>query len=177
MWKKIESRILVDSKRGRIVEDIIELHNGKRTDYLRFESPRCGVCAIMFNEEGKIFVAKEYNYPVDEWLYQFSGGGVGSGEELEAGLQRELREETGFRCESLVKIGWFYPTNRKSNLKMHVFVGSGLVEDPLPMDETEKFENFWMSEDEIDELVASGGIVNGGMLAAWSMYKARKGLA
>ena len=59
-----------------------------------------GVGAIIFNEEGKIFLAKRGRDAGNErHKWEFPGGGVNFGETLEHALEREILEEYGFEIE------------------------------------------------------------------------------
>ena len=59
-----------------------------------------GVGAIIFNEEGKIFLAKRGRDAGNErHKWEFPGGGVSFGETLEHALEREILEEYGFEIE------------------------------------------------------------------------------
>jgi ADP-ribose pyrophosphatase len=54
--------------------------------------------------------------------------------------QRELREETGFRADSLTHLGEIWPTPGISNELMQIFLAMGLQSDPLPQDVDEEIE-------------------------------------
>jgi len=59
-----------------------------------------GVGAVIFNSEGRVFLAlrgKEARNERHRW--EFPGGGVEFGEGLEEALVREVREEYGFEIE------------------------------------------------------------------------------
>ena len=67
----------------------------------------------------------------------------------EAAAQRELREEIGHRADKLQKIGAQWVAPGYSNEWVHVYLATGLVPDPLPMD---------VDEDVIVERYPLGGI-------------------
>lgn len=59
-----------------------------------------GVGAIIFNTEGKVFLAKRGREARNEsGKWEFPGGGVEFGETLASALVREVREEYGFSIE------------------------------------------------------------------------------
>lgn len=174
MWKKLASKVLLDHPRARIVEDEIELHNGSYSSYLRFETRVDAAEVILVNDEGKIFVAREYSYVLGYPVYQFPGGALLAGEDPLEGAQRELREEAGFEAKELILLGSYFPFHRRMEMKHFVFVGRGLIENPLPADQEELFENFWFSEDEIDLMIKKGEMVNASLLSAWAIFKASK---
>lgn len=51
------------------------------------------VCAIILNEENKIFIARRKKGLQLEGFWEFPGGKLERGEELEAALKREISEE------------------------------------------------------------------------------------
>ena len=54
---------------------------------------RKGVGAMLFNAEGKVFVARRINFPGEAW--QMPQGGIDDGEDASVAVLRELMEETG----------------------------------------------------------------------------------
>ncbi len=173
MWKKIASKILLDHPRLKVLEDEVELPNGHTTKYLKFDSRGNAVTIIAINNEGKILLQKEYSYPPNEDLYQFPGGFVPNGEELSEGANRELMEEADLKANNLIVLGSYYMNNRKSDSKMYVYVGSDLQKESLPGDLEENIQSYWLSENEIEDLIKKGEIKNYTALAAWSLYKLR----
>jgi len=171
MWKKIDSKILLDHSRLKVLEDEVELPDGQRIQYVKFDSTASAVTIIAVNNEGKILLQKEYSYPPNEELYQFPGGFVPEGEDLLTGANRELMEEADLKANNLVELGSYYMNNRKSDSKMYVYVGSDLQNESLPCDLEEDITSYWFSETEIDELIKKGEIKNYTVLAAWSLYK------
>jgi 8-oxo-dGTP diphosphatase len=61
--------------------------------------PRPGAYALVFNAAGEILVVEEHGF---WWL---PGGGLEAGESFEAGLRREMLEETGYAVEILREAG------------------------------------------------------------------------
>lgn len=175
MWKKISSKTLLLHPRITVIEEEVELPNGQRTQYLRFGdgSDKNGAATLIaINSEGKILVEKEYSYPPNKWLHQFPGGAVSENEDLAEGANRELMEEADYKAGKLVHIGKALINNRRSHQYIHTFVATHLIQSSLPADDEEEFEFYWLSEDEIDQLIAKDEIENIFMLAAWAHYKA-----
>lgn len=57
---------------------------------------------------------------------------------------------------------------------MFVILATNLVEDPLEAEDTEILEHYWFSEQEVEDMIKNGEIVNSNLLASWSVYKATK---
>lgn len=172
-WKKLSRKIVLDHPRMTVAEDTVELPSGETTDYIHIVGGPDAACILPQRSDGKFLIQKEYSYPPDTWMYQAPGGGLESGETPEAGARRELAEEANLSGK-LHKLGWFYTDNRKRRTKFHVFLGTDLVETSGQKDVEEDIIDFWFSEDEIDDMIQNGEIVNYSLLCAWSFYKARK---
>lgn len=177
MWKTQSSKEIFKHPRITLIEDEVLLPNGHQISYLRFKEKGDGVTIIAQQDDGKILLQKEYSYPPNQSLFQFPGGGVTSGEDVEVGAQRELQEEAKIRARELKLLGSYLTNNRRSTAKMHVFLATGLESAPLEADLEESFEDFWLSEEEIDALIFKGEVINNNVLASWTLFKNHKMLS
>ena len=173
MWKKLSSKVILNHKRLTVVEDKVQLPDGTSTFYLHTPSPN-NAATIICEREGKILLQKEYSYPPDMVLYQFPGGSVPRDEDIEEGANRELMEEAGLKARKLQLLGKYLVNNRRSNSYMYVFLATNLKKKKLVGDVEENIENFWLSENDVDDMINNGDILNGYALASWTLYKAAK---
>lgn len=173
-WKTLSTKLLLVHPRLTVNEDEVELPNGHQTQYLKFTQNIEGAFVIAKNAAGLILVLKEYNYPPDEWLYHFPGGGFRSPELPEAAALRELSEEVDL-TGMLTSLGWYYYDNRRSQDKQYYFLAEDLRDSPAESDIEEEFELAWLGEHEIDRLIKDGKVTNYAFLCGWSLYKAHMG--
>ncbi|HEX5323249.1 MAG TPA: NUDIX hydrolase [Capsulimonadaceae bacterium] len=175
MYKKLSSKIVFTHPRMTLVEDQIELPNGHQADYLWTDHRIDGVTVIAKDQTGLILVEKEYSYLPNRSLYQFAGGGINAGEEPEAAANRELGEEVGLYAGRLISIGTYYLDHRRTDALMHVFLGEEITARKSETSDIYEvdMQALWISEAEIEELIAKREIVNSPMLACWSLYKSR----
>ncbi len=171
-WKKLSTRQLLDHARLKVYEDEVMLPNGHRTQYLHFGSNQNAAMVIAIDDDGRVFVQKEYSYPPDEWLYQFPGGAIEDDETPEQGALREFAEEGGMTGE-LEPLGSFYLDNRRRASTSYVFIARTLKATQAVKDAEEVFEDFWFTESEIDTMIGVGEITNCTLLAGWALYKNR----
>lgn len=157
-----------------MLEDTVELPNGKITDYLKFENMGRVATIICRNNEGKFLLQKEYSYPPDEVLFHFPGGAVSFEEDIEKGANRELMEEAKYRANKLILLGNYLRNNRRSGAQCYVFLGTDLVEEKKQEDDEEIIESYWFTEEEIENMIMNNEIKDVSILAAWSLYKAKK---
>jgi ADP-ribose pyrophosphatase len=172
-WKFISRQSLLDHPRMKIVEDSVELPDGKVTQYIR-EAPvdYSSVTIISINHEGEILVQQEYSYPPNQVMYQLPGGKLNIGEDIIIAANRELSEESGYIAVSNSNTGFYYVNNRRSNAKQHVVVCKDLKEHKLQQDDEEFIESKWLSRDAVRSLINDGKIVNINMLAALQLFDA-----
>lgn len=66
MWKKLSTKTILDHPRLKVVEDEVELPNGEKIDYLRFDQTGSAPTVITINKENRFLVIKEYFYVTNE---------------------------------------------------------------------------------------------------------------
>lgn len=172
-WQTVSSTKILEHKRLTVYEDIIELPNGQKTDYVHFGKDVDSVCVVAVNDEGKVLLQKEYSYPPDEWLYQFPGGQLLINEQPEAGASRELAEEAGLGG-GLTFLNRMLIDNRKRGDFLYVYLCDNLTIAQAVRDQEEEFIESWHSPKEIDQLIADGKILTATSLAAWTFYASHR---
>ncbi len=80
-------------------------------------------------------------------------------------------EEMGLKADHLKLLGSYLINNRRSAMKMFVYLATDLIEESLNADPEENIESFWFSEDEIVRMIKNGDIINIHSLASWCLYK------
>jgi 8-oxo-dGTP pyrophosphatase MutT (NUDIX family) len=176
MYKRLSSKILFSHPRITLIEDQIELPSGKQADYVWIDGWIGAVTVIPRNMDGKLLVESEYSYLPNDILFQFPGGGIHPGEHPAVAANRELVEELNLYANTLYHIGSYLMDHRRSHALMHVFIGEECVPQTcIDRDEYEiGFGEHWLTEAEIDILIAEGKVVNAPMLSCWAIYKASK---
>ena len=77
------------------------------------ESPIPVVGALIFNKEAKLFLMRSSGKFGDDWI--IPGGKVNWGEELEAALRREIKEETNLELSEVKFLGVREMINTKNH--------------------------------------------------------------
>ena len=96
-WKKLESSEVLNHPRMHLIEDTVELPDGKKTKYIRHAPCKShSVAIIAMNNKGEVLVQKEYSYPPDVIMWQLPGGSMENSEDILQAANRELSEESGF---------------------------------------------------------------------------------
>ena len=107
--------------------------------------PRPGVRVaarvLLVDPAGRLLLFQGFDPHVpDESFWFTAGGGLEPGEELLAGAQRELREETGLRGGRWTELASFWSSPGFTNERVTVFAADGLDEGEPEPDEGEEIE-------------------------------------
>ena len=95
------------------------------------------VTILPIDSEGRILFVRQYRHATGKELLELPAGTLDVGELPENCALREIREETGFATEKLIKLGEFYLAPGYSTEYMVVYLASELHPDPLPGDQDE----------------------------------------
>ena len=104
---------------------------------------------------GKILLLREFRPYYQTYVWMLPGGRADKEPDLHEAAQRELREETGLRAETLQHL-WTASPSESINYSNHFFHATGLMPDPLPQDSDELMEVHTLGiEEAIDRVLTS----------------------
>lgn len=173
-WRKLSSTEVFSHPRIRLVEDSVELPDGKIATYMRYAPAQAhSVAVIAVNDQQEMLLQKEYSYPPDQVMWQLPGGRIEQGEGVLTAANRELSEESGVVGESCEQIGFFYTNNRRSDARQFVVVCKNLRHKAARRDDMEFIETHWIPISELRAMTAAGEFVNVNLLAALNMFFAK----
>lgn len=114
-----------------------------------------GVCALLFNSEGKLLLGKRKN-SYGAGHYGVPGGRVEVNEPLEAAVQREVQEETALQLENPLFVG-VIRENQGSYDFIHLVFAFFEVNEPPILCEPDKSEAWeWFSLKHLPEPILPG---------------------
>ena len=93
--KMTSRREIYDGKVVKLYVDDVELDNGHKTKRELIRHPG-GVCVLPLDEEGNVYMVKQFRYPFQKELLEAPAGKLEYGEDPYECAVRELSEETGF---------------------------------------------------------------------------------
>jgi ADP-ribose pyrophosphatase len=100
-----------------------------------------GAAAIVpFTENGQVILIRQFRYSVLRSLWEVPAGKLDPGEDSRSCAMREMQEETGYRAESLEKIGSILTTPGFSDERIDIFVARGLTKSERSLDPDEFIE-------------------------------------
>lgn len=175
MFEKTISRKTVYE--GRIIGvDVleVELENGQRS--VR-EIVRHGVAVAIIPRlsDGRFVFIRQFRKAMERICFEVVAGNCDSGEDEAASAIRELREETGCIAESVELLGPVFPSVGYCTERIDVFFAEVAGHGETGFDEDERIETIVLTEAEMDGKIRNNEIADAKTLAAWMLYKAKKG--
>ncbi|MBR3893886.1 MAG: NUDIX hydrolase [Clostridia bacterium] len=157
----VSSELIYDGKVVHLYVDQIALPNGAPSvrEYVR----HIGAVAVLpLTESGEVVCVRQYRYAHGCIMTEIPAGKLDSREEdhVEAAL-RELREETGARCEKLTYLGLFRSTPAILDEKIDLYLAEGLTFGETAPDEDEFLEIVRLPLSTLVDQVMGGEIADG----------------
>lgn len=120
-----------------VFRDTVKLPNGgaAHREYIKHVG---AVAMIALTDDGKVYIERQYRYPVDEVITEIPAGKLNdrSEDRLEA-AKRELAEETGLTADRWDFIGDVYVTAAYSDEVISIYLARGLHKGEARPDEDE----------------------------------------
>ena len=128
-WKRVSS--VLDSERPgfRILHEQFESgRTGALIDATIVQSPDW-VNVLPLTPDHDVVLIRQYRFGAIGSTLEIPGGLIDPGEEPGTAAARELREETGYRCERITSLGSVAPNPAFMRNRLHMFVAEGCVLD------------------------------------------------
>lgn len=132
----IGSEVKLRSYLFEVVEQRLRLADGREIERTSVEHPGA-VAIVAIDEQGRWLLVEQYRYAVRKRLLEVPAGTLEAGETPAETAAREIREETGFAADSMLRIGGAYAAPGFLTEYIHYFLATGLHADPLPQDDDE----------------------------------------
>ena len=163
--KQISREMKFDGKVVKLYVDQVVLENGTQTFREVIEHPG-GVCVLPLDENGDIYMVKQFRYPFMKALYELPAGKLEYGESHRDCGIRELREETGATADSVEYLGCIYPTVAYDTEIIHMYLARGLHFGEQHLDEGEFLDVVKLPFEKAVEMVLTGELPNAKTQAA-----------
>ena len=128
-----------------------------------------GAC-VLYVEEGKVLLVRQYRYAYGESLYEIPAGKLDVGEEPMAAAARELEEEAGIKAERLELLHIDYPSPGYTNEKIYIYRAYNGQKTAAHLDEGEFLDVEYIPVERVREMLKKGEIKDGKTAIALQAY-------
>jgi ADP-ribose pyrophosphatase len=117
----------------------VSLPNGKTIELEVIRHP--GASAVVpLREDGTVFLIRQFRHAAGGYIYEIPAGKLSEGETPEACASREVEEEIGYRVGDLKKLTTIFTAPGFCDEQIHLYLGTGLVQQQQHLDEDEVLE-------------------------------------
>jgi 8-oxo-dGTP pyrophosphatase MutT (NUDIX family) len=139
-------------------------------DFYVLESPSW-VNIIPLTPAKEVVLIRQYRFGIRDMTLEIPGGLMEPSDLPEEAARRELREETGYREETMIPLGTVHPNPAIQNNLCHTFLASDVFPvGQLLQDEREDIEVVLQPLSEIPRLIREGAISHALVIAAFYRF-------
>lgn len=169
--KELSREAVYSGKRFSVTRHRVALENGRESVREIIQHP--GAVGMLAMAEGQLLLVTQYRFAAGRELLEIPAGTLEPGEAPDSAALRELREETGYEADRLVKLGEYLGSPGILAEVIHLYWAQGLTHRGQDLDEDEFVSVVPMAPDALAALIARGGITDGKTLAAYTLAKAK----
>jgi ADP-ribose pyrophosphatase len=169
--RTIHSETAFQGKLVRVDVHDVELDCGRRAVREIIKHPGAAVILAQLPDQRFVLV-RQYRKAIEQVLLEAVAGTLEPGEDPDVCAHRELEEETGYRADSLQKLGIMYPAPGYSEEALHVYFAALSPErGAMRPDDDERLEVEFLTEDALEALIDNGEMRDAKTLGAWALYR------
>lgn len=174
-YKRLKRDLVVKGNLIDLYQDTIELDDGKITqfDYIHH---RGASAMIPVDQDGKIYMVRQYRNAVEESSLEIPAGCINPGEDYKSCAIRECQEETGYIAQTVEHLIDIYTTVAFCNEKISIYYGKDLIPAVQNLDEDEFITIEKYTLEELVDMILSGKIKDAKTISGILAYKTKLGL-
>lgn len=169
MEKTISSQLIFEGRAVRLRVDTVQTADGRESTREIVEHDNC-VAIVAVDGDDNILLVRQFRRAAGKELLEIPAGGIDAGEDAEAAVRREMREETGYLPRRLERLGGFYSAPGFCTEYLYLYLASDLVPSRLFAEDTAAIELVRVAKREIPGLVSSGEICDAKSIAGLCAY-------
>lgn len=173
-YEVLESKVTHQGKIVTITVDKIRTPDGGEMFRETVVRNKNAAAVLTLDTDGKFIFVRQYRHAFREMLLEIPAGVLEEGENAEAGVLRELEEETGKKAGKLEFICELYPTVGFCTERIYLYFASELTEGQQKLDADEFVEIERYTPEEALEMISKGEIKDAKTVAAIFAWMARK---
>ncbi|MFK7996501.1 MAG: NUDIX domain-containing protein [Granulosicoccus sp.] len=169
--KRIDTKVVYKNRWMTVREDRVRRPNGDHGLFGVVDKPDFSLI-IPFDGE-KFHLVQQYRYPVNGRFWEFPQGSLELNPDStpEQVASVELKEETGLRANSMIKLGKFFQAYGYASQAVHIFLATGLEEGESALDAEEQgLVSGQFTRAECDAMLVDGQLSDLSTVAAMHMF-------
>ena len=123
--KLLERRSIFDGRIVKLSVDRVRLPNGNVAE-LEVIRHQGAAAVVPVDADRNVLLVRQYRHAAGGWLLEVPAGKLDPGEPPETCALREVEEETGFKPETLIPMGWIFTTPGFTDEKIWLYAATGL---------------------------------------------------
>jgi 8-oxo-dGTP pyrophosphatase MutT (NUDIX family) len=159
-WTITDSKTVYKNPWINVREDKVIKPDGKEGIFGVVEM-KPGVSILPIDDEGNVYLTKEYHYAVECETVEAISGGIDKGESKEDASKRELKEETGITANEWIDLGVIDPFTTVIASPNYMFLAKGLEFSKASPEDTENIKVMKVSMKEAIQWVMESKITHG----------------
>lgn len=128
-----------------------------------------GAC-VLYVEDGKVLLVRQYRYAYGESLYEIPAGKLDANEDPKTAAARELEEEAGLKPNRLEWLFTMYPTPGYTNEKIYIYRAYDCERVAAHLDEGEFLDVEYIPLEKVRGMLKNGEIKDGKTIIALQAY-------
>ncbi|MEV6635724.1 NUDIX hydrolase [Actinoplanes sp. NPDC051470] len=156
------------------MRDTVRFRNGYTGPYIRWvaQTTSEGAVVLPIFSDGRILLTRQFRHHIRDWQWETPRGFAEPGDKGAETAIRELREEIGITAQKTEFLGRLTDDNPCELWLARLDVDSyGALPDGATIEGIDEFR--LVTADELRDLIASGKVSDGGLLAAYAIATAR----
>jgi ADP-ribose pyrophosphatase len=173
--ERLDRIVVYESSWVNLYLDRVRFPNGRiieKHHLLHF--PRLSVFILIQDPAGRLLLIQVSRYATGTSGWELPAGGVEPGETILEAAEREVLEETGFRCTDYEVLYGYYPMSGIADALFYI-LRCVAGEQIQAFDPAEVSQIRWFSLPEIETMIARGEITDGPTLTAFLLHQRRAG--
>jgi len=159
-WRRIQRRVAYENPWITVYHDEVIRPDGHPGIYgvVHFSNLATGVVAL--DEADRVLLVGQYRYTLDAYSWEIPEGGGSPGETPLQSIQRELREETGYRASTWRELARCVLSNSVTDERAVLYLATDLVAGPADPEGTESLAIRWVAFEEALAMCGDGRILD-----------------
>lgn len=158
-WKIKKRQVKYKNPWVKVYEDQVLRPDGKEGTHVFFDLKK-GSAVLPIDEEGNVYLTKEFHYGVGRETIEVVAGGLESGETPLQTAKRELQEELGISAKEWIDLGRVYRFTTYMDNPSWLFLARKLTLTKQKLDASETVKVMKVKFEEALQMVMDGRIDN-----------------